>query len=179
MKEPTLNTSMMMLNPKNYHLWIKELQKLAEQHKVWQYIDPEDTKEPPKEGKYPEVSDYKLIRQTADEISFQTTTSVTDYDELTTEQKKSLKMKMNISQMTEKQMKKIAQSIRIVDNVVKLSARQYIPSSEIVSPIRQIIQILTSRYKKSEAKIVKQLHEQYYDLKIPPVKEKIEQWISD
>jgi hypothetical protein len=104
---------------------------------------------------------------------------VTDYDDLTTEQKKSLKMKMNIFQMTKKHMKKIAQSIRIVDNVVKLSARQYILSSEIVSLTRQIIQILISRYKKSEAKIVEQLHEQYYDLKTPPVKEKIEQWISD
>jgi flavorubredoxin len=101
---------------------------------------------------------------------------VTDYDELTTEQKKSLKIKINLYQMTEKQMKKIAQGIRIVDNVVKLSARQYIPSSEIVSLIRQIIQILVSRYKKSEAKIVEQLHEQYYALKTAPsVKEKIEQ----
>ncbi len=179
MKKPILNISMMMLTSKNYHLWIKELQKLAEQHKIWQYIDPEDIKESPKEEKYPEVSDYKLIRQTADGISFQTTTQVTDYDDLTTEQKKSLKMKMNIFQMTKKHMKKIAQSIRIVDNVVKLSARQYILSSEIVSLTRQIIQILISRYKKSEAKIVEQLHEQYYDLKTPPVKEKIEQWISD
>ncbi len=96
------------------------------------------------------------MRQTAEgtQISTQTTEKANDYDELTTEQKKSLKMKMNIFQMTKKQMKKIAQSIKIVDNVVKLSARQYIPSSEIVSVIRQIIQILTSRYKKSEVKIV-------------------------
>jgi hypothetical protein len=96
------------------------------------------------------------VRQTAEgtQISTQTTEKANDYDELTTEQKKSLKMKMNIFQMTKKQMKKIAQSIKIVDNVVKLSARQYIPSSEIVSVIRQIIQILTSRYKKSEVKIV-------------------------
>jgi hypothetical protein len=77
--------------------------------------------------------------------------------------------------MTKKQMKKIAQNIRIVDNVVKLSARQYISSSEIVSLIRQIIQILTSRYKKSEVKIVEQLHEQYYALKISSFKTKIEE----
>ncbi len=175
---------MVVLNLKNYHLWIKELQKLVEQHKVWQYIDPDDTKESSKEGKYPEVSDYQIVRvrQTAEgtQISTQTTEKATDYDDLTTEQKKSLKMKMNIFQMTKKQVKKIAQGIRIVDNAVKLSARQYISPSEIASPIRQIIQILASRYKKSEVKIVEQLHEQYYALKTASsVKEKIEQWISD
>jgi hypothetical protein len=58
MKKTISNISMMMLTPKNYHLWIKKLQKLAEQHKIWQYIDPEDIKEPPKEEKYPKVSDY-------------------------------------------------------------------------------------------------------------------------
>jgi hypothetical protein len=117
------------------------------------------------------------VRQPAEgtQISTQTADKATDYDELTTEQKKSLKMKMNIFQMTKKQMKKIAQSIKIINNAVKLSARQYIFSSEIASLIRQIIQILTSRYKKSEIKIVEQLHEQYYDLKTPFVKEKIEQ----
>ncbi len=76
-------------------------------------------------------------------------------------------------------MKKIAQNIRIINNVVKLSARQYILSSEEVSLIRQIIQTLTSRYKKSEVKIVEQLHEQYYDLKTSLVKAKIEEWISE
>jgi flavorubredoxin len=118
------------------------------------------------------------VRQTAEgtQISTQTTEKATDYDDLTTEQKKSLKMKMNIFQMTKKQVKKIAQGIRIVDNAVKLSARQYISPSEIASPIRQIIQILASRYKKSEVKIVEQLHEQYYALKTASsVKEKIEQ----
>ncbi len=144
------------------------------QHKVWQYINFEDIKDSSKEEEYFDVSNYKLIRQTANEISFQSRTQVTDYDELTTEQKKSLKMKINIFQMTKKQMKKIAQGIKIVDNVVKLSAPQYILSSEIVSLIRQIIQILISRYKKSEVKIVEQLHEQYYALKTgPSVKAKI------
>jgi hypothetical protein len=117
------------------------------------------------------------VRQAADEkqISTQTTEKAADYDDLTIEQKKSLKMKMNLFQMMKKQMKKIAQNIRIVDNVVKLSARQYILSSEIVSLIRQIIQTLTSRYKKSEVKIVEQLHKQYYDLKTSFVKAKIEE----
>jgi predicted ATP-dependent serine protease len=133
-----------------------------------------------KEGNYPEVSNYQLVRvrQVADEtqISTQTTEKAVDYDDLITGQKKSLKMKMNIFQIIKKQVKKVAQSIKIVDNVIKLSARQYISSSEIVSLIRQIIQILTSRYKKSEVKIVEQLHEQYYALKTASsVKAKIEE----
>jgi hypothetical protein len=138
-------------------------------------MNSEDIKEPSKEGKCFEVSDYKLIRQTADEISFQTTTQVIDYDELTTEQKISLKMKMNIFQMRKKQVKKIAQGIKIVDNVVKLSARLYILSSEIVLLVRQIIQILISRYKKSEIKIIEQLYDQYCALKTSFVKAKIKE----
>ncbi len=100
MNESIFNISMMMLTSKNYHLWIKKLQKLIEQHKIWQYIDSDDIKESSKEEKCSEVSDYQLVRvrQAADEtqISTQTTEKAADYDDLTIEQKKSLKMKMNL-----------------------------------------------------------------------------------
>jgi hypothetical protein len=58
-------------------------------------------------------------------------------------------------------------------------ARQYISLNEIASPTRNIIQTLTSRYKLSDSKVIEQLHEQYQALNNPPVKAKIEQWISD
>jgi hypothetical protein len=42
MDEPTHNISMMVLIFKNYHLWIKEIQKLVNHHKVWEYVDPNE-----------------------------------------------------------------------------------------------------------------------------------------
>jgi hypothetical protein len=44
MDEEAPNPSMIMLTPKNYHLWIKELKKLAEQHRVWPYVNPNENK---------------------------------------------------------------------------------------------------------------------------------------
>jgi hypothetical protein len=47
------------------------------------------------------------------------------------------------------------------------------------SSIRQILQTLIDRYKQSNVKIIELLHEQYHTLKIPFVKVKIEQWLSE
>ena len=49
------------LTPQNYHIWIKELQGIATKAKVWEYVDPEGTKEEPTEEKFPEVSDYSVL----------------------------------------------------------------------------------------------------------------------
>ncbi len=88
---------MMILSLKNYHLWIKKLQKLVEQHKMWQYIDSVNIKKSWKKEKCSEVSNYQLVRvrQAVDEtqILTQTADKATNYDELTNEQKKSLEMK--------------------------------------------------------------------------------------
>jgi Fic family protein len=54
----------------------------------------------------------------------------------------------------------ILQDIRNVSTAVKTSARQYIPSHEMSSSFRQIIQTLTARYKLSNQKIMKQIHAQ-------------------
>jgi hypothetical protein len=76
--------------------------------------------------------------------------------------------------MRDKYRKRITQEITVVDNAIKLSARQYISSNEIESSTRKIIQTLTSRYKLTQAKIVKQMHEQYQALKTTHLsKEKI------
>ncbi len=57
---------MMLLTPQNYNLWIKEIRKLATQHKVWLYIDPDEDIEKPK-LKIPRISDHQVKVTAADE----------------------------------------------------------------------------------------------------------------
>ncbi len=178
MDGPTHNTSMVVLTPKNYHLWIKEIQKLANHHKVWEYVDPDGTTEEPGLQRAPRVSDYQVKMIAAD--GTQTTTrSAKSASELTDAQRKAYKADLIDYQVWDKYADKIINGIKAVDDAVKLSARQYISLNEIASPTRKIIQTLASRYKLSDSKVVEQIHERYQELKISPSKQKIEQWISD
>ncbi len=76
-------------------------------------------------------------------------------------------------------MRRAERDIQIVHQILKTSTRQYISSNEMRSSIREIIQALVDRYKQSNIKIVELLHDQYYVFKFSPVKDKIEQWISE
>ncbi len=50
---------MMIWILKNYHFWIKEIQKLTTQHKVWLYIDSNEDIEKSK-LKISHISDYQM-----------------------------------------------------------------------------------------------------------------------
>ncbi len=99
--------------------------------------------------------------------------------ELTDNQRSDLQQRQSTWPMREKLIRRAERGIQTVHLAVKASARQYIPPSEMGSSTRQILQTLADRYKQSDAKIVELLHEQYHALKTPPVKAKIEQWISE
>ncbi len=170
--------SMMILTPKNYHLWIKEIQKLANQYKVWLYVDSnDDTKEPGLE-RASRISNYSVKITAVDET--QTTRSAQSASELFDAQRKAYKVDLLDYQIWNKYAEKVTQGIRAVDDAIKLSARQYISPNKIASSTRKILQTLAARYKLSDAKIVEQIHERYQSLKTPSsVKSKIKQWISD
>ncbi len=53
---------MLILISNNFHLWIEELKDLALKIKVWEYIDPYDKTEEPREGILPEV-DHFAVKQ--------------------------------------------------------------------------------------------------------------------
>jgi hypothetical protein len=74
---------------------------------------------------------------------------------------------------------KITQKLKIVQNAIRTSTKQYILSNEFVSLSRKMIQILAARYKLDQSKIIEQIHEQWKELKISFIKNKIEQWIVE
>jgi hypothetical protein len=80
--------------------------------------------------------------------------------ELTSEQQKKYKANCAEYSMLDKHYERITQKLRTVNNVVRTSARQYIPSNEFVSSSRKIIQMLAVRYKLDQSKIIEQIHEQ-------------------
>ncbi len=175
---------MIMLTSKNYHLWIKELQKLIEQHRIWEYVDSNETKSKLIIENYSNFSDFTVTLNvtmiTRSNVSAnQRIRSARSINELINEQQKNLQQRQSTWSMREKLMRRAERGIQIVHQTVKASTRQYIPSSEMKSIIRQILQTLAGRYKQSDVKIVELLHEQYHALKTPSVKDKIEQWISE
>jgi hypothetical protein len=89
-----------------------------------------------------------------------TTRSALNLKELSAKQRKEYKADVLEYQTLRQFTEEILQGIRKVSTAVKTSARQYILSHEMISSVRQIIQILTARYKLSNEKIVKQIHAQ-------------------
>lgn len=62
---------MISFTPQNYSIWMEQLQGLATQCGVWQYIDPDGIQEEPEEWPMPEVSGY-LVQVTANEENIAT-----------------------------------------------------------------------------------------------------------
>ncbi len=184
MNEKIFNLFMITLISKNYHLEIKELQKLIEQHRVWEYVDLNESKSKLIIENYSDVSNYLIsmksgISERRELTSKKRIRMTRDITELTNNQRSNLQQKQLIWSMREKLIRRTERDIQTIHLTVKASARQYILSSEMRSSIRQILQTLADRYKQSNVKIVELLHEQYHALKIPFVKTKIEQWISE
>jgi hypothetical protein len=184
MESDTKTSTIISLTPKNYHKWIKEIQGLAVRANVWEYVDPQGTKQEPTNGECPDVSDYAVplestITVRPDQDSAPRIRPARDYSELTSEQKDSLKVNIATWELKEKRINKIAKGMQIVDNAIKMSARSYIPSDEMTSSCRDIIRMLAARYKLTKDQIIEQIQDEFQDLKTwpPPIKDKIEEWV--
>ncbi len=68
--------------------------------------------------------------------------------------------------MREKAIRRMNRRIQKVYQVIKISTRSYISFNEMKSSIKNILKTLQKRYKLSNVKIIKQLHDQYHTLKI-------------
>jgi hypothetical protein len=142
------NISMMMLVFRNYYVWIKEIQKLIIQHKIWEYIDSKKTIEKSELRKAFRVFDYQVkLKNESRQIE--------SFNELFDKQRNSEKIDLRNYQMKEKYKKRIIHKIKIINNVIKFSTQQYISFNEIKLSTRQII--LISRYQLTQAKIMKQM----------------------
>ena len=127
--------AMTPLNPKNFHVWIKEVAGIAKKSNIWDYVDPEGNKEEPQDPVFPRVSDYLV-----EEAQMQPTEGGASVEppryrpaerlaELSDEQKSLYKMEMASFQMTEKMNDRISQGIRVVDAAIKTSARPWVKAS--------------------------------------------------
>jgi hypothetical protein len=101
MNEKISNSFMVMLTSKNYHLWIKELQKLIEQHRVWEYVDPNETKSKLIIEEYSDFSDFTVALNatvvTRSNVSAdQRIRSARSINELINEQQKNLQQRQSI-----------------------------------------------------------------------------------
>ena len=81
--------------------------------------------------------------------------------------------------MTEKINDRIAQGIRVMNAAIKASVRTYISLNRMESSVREILQLLFNRYKRSDDEITEQLFEQLQQLKAPPTKGKVESWVAE
>ena len=82
-------------------------------------------------------------------------------------------MKMNAFQMMKKQNNRIIHEIRFVDAAIKTSAKTYIPLENMKSTVRKILEVLFSKYKRSDIEIIKQIYQQFVALKNSPIKIKL------
>ena len=178
--------TMTPLNPRNFHLWIREVKGVAKKAKVWEYVDPDGDREEPEEPEIPQISGY--IVEEAQDVETQASSATVDppirrparrLADLTSDQLKAYKLEMSAYQMVEKINDRVAQGIRLVDAAVKASARSYIPSEKMEATVRDILKLLALRYKRSNSEIIQQIYQQYQLLKTPPVKAKIESWVVD
>jgi hypothetical protein len=180
--ESDTKTTIISLTPKNYHKWIKEIQGLAVRANVWEYVDPQGTKQEPTNGECPDVSDYAVPLQSTitvrpDQDSAPRIRPARDFNELSAAQKESLKINIATWELKERRINKIAKGMQIVDNAIKISARSYIPSDEMTSSCRDIIRMLAARYKLTKDQIIEQIQDEFQDLKWAPTKEKVEEWV--
>jgi beta-lactamase class D len=143
MNEKIFNSFMIMLISKNYHLWIKKLQKLIEQHRIWEYVDLNESKSKFIIENYFDISNY-LISMKSDISKRRKLTSkkwvrmTRNFTELTNNQKSNLQQRQSIWSMREKLIKRVERDIQTIHLAVKTSARQYIFFNEMRSSIKQI-----------------------------------------
>ena len=102
------------------------------------------------EKDYSDVSDYQMIiqPQSADEVSL-TTRTATRYNELSDEQKENYKVEISRYKMKKKMMKKMTIDLRIMNSALKSLVKSYISFNKMTSSVREIVKILTTRYKQS------------------------------
>ena len=82
-------------------------------------------------------------------------------------------MKMSAFQMMKKQNDRITHEIKLVDAAIKASAKTYISSENMESTVRKILQVLFSKYKRSNTEIIEQIYQQFVALKNSPTKIKL------
>jgi hypothetical protein len=86
--------------------------------------------------------------------------SAINLKELTAAQREEYKADMLEYNMLEKLYERTTRGLQTIDNAIRTSAKQYISLNELGSSARKIIQLLATRYKLDQSKIIQQIHAQ-------------------
>ncbi len=139
----TYTFAIIILTSLNYHIWINQLKTIAKKARVWQYVDSDIDLEQFKSSVSLKASDYQI-----------NDSSISSLKQLSVVQKKKHKSNVLKFNLLNKQYERTIQKLRIVNNIIKTSARQYISSNELISSTRKIIQLLAAYYKLDQSKII-------------------------
>jgi hypothetical protein len=147
MNEKVSNFLIIMLISKNYHLWIKKLKKLVEQHKIWLYIDFNKNKSKLIIKKILNFFDYTIKLQVtitirSDVVSEDLIKSTRNISKLIEQDQKDLQQRQSTWLTREKVIKQIEQEIQIMYQAVKISTRSYISFNEMKFNIKNILKTL-------------------------------------
>jgi hypothetical protein len=182
---------MLALISDNFHLWIEELKGLALKVKVWQYIDSNGNMEESREGILLEIGHFSVKDLSSQSVAGDLMTGQTIsaasshsrpaqwFHELTSSQQESYRASVEEYKRKEKLVVKISQGMLKVDEAIRVFARSYIPFEMMSALIREILQLLITRYKKTDDQIKEQLHEKFQALKQSSFKNQIETWVAD
>ncbi len=141
---------------------------------IWQNVDLNIDLLVSKRSELSSSFDYMMIEE-----DVEASRSAINKKELILEQQKKYKANCVEYDMLNRHHEKITQRLKIVRSAIRTSAKQYIFSNKFVSSSRKMIQMLAVRYKLDQSKIIEQIHEQWRELKISSIKNKIEQWIVE
>ncbi len=186
---------MLILNSNNFHLWIEELKDLTLKIKIWKYINSYDKIEKSRKEVLSEIFHF-LVKQS----NFASSTTVDDlitnqinqsaqdftqsrfakyFHELSTQQQENYRASVKEYKRKEKQVAKITQRMLKIDETIRALIRTYISSKLMFVLIKEILQVLITRYKKIDDQIKKQIHEKFQALKQSSFKNQIEIWIAN
>ena len=195
------------LTPRTYNSWLSEIKGIAVRSQVWEYVDPEGSESEPTIPKFPKFSDYVKVVPVntpgTDSTNIPTPAIVASqgssqgtvlgdlngppvlipepcsrYADLSESQKESYNADERSHRGLQADARAAAMGIEKVHTVILESAKDYVARNVRSSSVREILQPLAHKFKKSPDEVQRQIDRQYDELRNShPVKGKIESWI--
>jgi hypothetical protein len=186
---------MLIFNSNNFHLWIEELKDLILKIKIWEYINSYDKTEESRKEVLSKISHF-VVKQSDlassiavdDFITDQVNQSTQDFTqsrlakyfhELSIQQQESYRANVKKYKRKEKQVAKITQRMLKINEAIRASIKTYIFSKLMFAFIKEILQVLITKYRKIDDQIKKQIHEKFQALKQSSFKNQIEIWLAN
>jgi hypothetical protein len=186
---------MLIFNSNNFHFWIEELKDLTLKIKIWEYINSYNQTAKSREEILFEIFHYAVKASSfasstiADDLitdqnnqfaqDFTQSRFAKYFHELSIQQQENYQTIVKEYKRKKKQIVKITQKMLKINEAIRVSINFYISSKLMFVFIREILQLLITKYKKIDYQIKKQIHEKFQALKQSSFKNQIEIWITN